>query len=61
MKKLIYLLSICLFIVAITSVQSCSSKSGCEYNNTKVETKRNGDLKTKRGKSRLYPKKMTRG
>ncbi len=58
MKRIISIvLSLALF-TATTSFQSCSRKSGCQYD-TKPKTNRKGELKGKRGKTKLFPKKMT--
>ena len=61
MKRII---SICfaIFLISSTaSIQSCSRKSGCQYNDTKADTNRKGELKTKGGSSTLFPKKMKKG
>lgn len=61
MKKIISLCFAIVLISASTSFQSCNRKSGCQYNDTKAETNRKGELKTKRGSTSLYPKKMRKG
>jgi len=58
MKKMIYLLSAAAFIACLSLVSCGSNKTGCKVNdNAHVKMDRNGELPTKRGKSRLFPKK----
>ncbi len=49
-----------IIIVLSASFSSCgSNKTGCPINeNAHVKTDRKGNLKTKRGKSSLFPKNM---
>ncbi len=61
MKKLIYLISCCLFLTFSTlSLTSCSKKTGCpSTENASVKADKKGNMPTKRGKSGLFPKNMT--
>ena len=61
MKKIISICFAILLVSLSTSFQSCSRKSGCQYNDTKASTNRKGELKTRKGNTSLYPKKMKRG
>jgi len=58
MKRIISIVLSLALLIASISTQSCSRKSGCPYNNTKPKTNRKGELKGKRGKTKLFPKKM---
>ncbi|MEZ4986795.1 MAG: hypothetical protein R2795_17450 [Saprospiraceae bacterium] len=61
MRRFPLLFIVCLLLLAGSGLQSCSKKSGCPaIASTKVKTKRNGELSTKRGKSTLFPKDMQR-
>jgi hypothetical protein len=61
MKRIIYLFFTACLVLATSSLQSCSRKSGCPaYETTKTKTKRNGNLSSQKGKSTLFPKKMQR-
>jgi len=57
MKRIISIVLSLALLVAITNLQSCNRKSGCQYE-TKPKTNRKGELKGKRGKTKLFPKKM---
>jgi hypothetical protein len=62
MKRFCYFLLFVLLFATTLPTQSCSRKSGCPaYETTKTKTKRGGELRTKRGSSNLFPKKMRRG
>jgi hypothetical protein len=60
MKKIFQLclsLSLLVFISSVTT--SCSKKTGCPINESvHVKTDKNGQMKSKKGKSNLFPKEM---
>lgn len=58
MKRIISIVLSLALLVATMSFQSCNRKSGCAYN-TKPKTNRKGELKNKKGSSKLFPKKMS--
>ena len=61
MKKRYLLLSLCFLIGFGLSQTACSQKTGCPVNeNAQIKPNRKGQLPTKRGKSSLFPKRMTK-
>lgn len=62
MKKYISFLFFCIVLFFLTaSTSSCNRKTGCPANDPKnvhAKTGKNGEFKTKRGKSSLFPKDM---
>ncbi len=60
MKKIIQVLSICIFSLTITvGMSSCSKKTGCpSTENAHVKLDKKGQFPTKKGKSNLFPKNM---
>lgn len=57
MKRIISIVLSLALLVATINLQSCNRKSGCQYD-TKPKTNRKGNLKNKKGKTKLFPKKM---
>jgi hypothetical protein len=60
MKKILQLcLSLTLLAFISTVTTSCSKKTGCPINESvHVKTDKNGQMKSKKGKSNLFPKDM---
>ena len=60
MKKIIQVLSICIFSLTIAvGTSSCSKKTGCpSTENAHVKPDKKGQFPTKKGKSNLFPKNM---
>lgn len=53
------LILVLLALLTLTSMNSCRAKYGCDATEKyKVNVDKNGKLKTKRGKTNLFPKKM---
>ena len=56
-KRLIYLLMASFFMFSMTAT-SCKTKEGCNTDQYKATTDKDGNLSTKRGKSSLFSKKQ---
>ena len=63
MKKIIQVLTICIFsLTMVLGMTSCSKKTGCpSTENAHVKLNKKGQFPTKKGKSNLFPKKMRKG
>lgn len=61
MKKLLLLFSFCTLLITAGTTTSCNRGTGCPASdNAHVQPNRKGKLPSKRGKSTLFPKGMTK-
>lgn len=60
MKKILQLCLLLSLLFTVTTVtSSCSKKTGCPINESvHVKSGKNGQMKSKKGKSNLFPKDM---
>lgn len=60
MKKTIWFLIFVVSLMFISVNESCSPKIGCPGENTSLKMDEDGNLPTRKGKSQLFDKKMTK-